>query len=187
MRSDILSQYDNGVLHPVAFHSKSMVPAESELSYHIYDKELWDIIQCFEHWRPDLGGTELHIQMFTDQACETLTRRQANYLNILSKFGFQIIYKSGKINGKAASIRMVNLYQRVRLANQIDELCNEYRQAMAKGELTLHGTKLKDCEVVDGVLYKKKPSVGSGKYAYQATTLNSRSTGHLTPWYKSND
>ncbi len=37
-----------------------------------------------------------------------LSRRQVNYLNILSKFNFQIIFKSGKINTKVdALIRML--------------------------------------------------------------------------------
>jgi len=35
----VLSQYDNeGILYPVAFYSKNMVPAEC--NYEIYDKEL---------------------------------------------------------------------------------------------------------------------------------------------------
>ncbi len=93
-----------------------------------------------------------------------LSRRQVNYLNILSKFNFQIIFRSGKMNTKVdALIRMplanvsesaqrledcfqtiltldrvdvlsieskANLYQRVRMINQTDELCSEYRQAM---------------------------------------------------------
>jgi len=206
VKGDILSQYDDeNVLHPMAFYSKSMIPAEC--NYHIYDKKLLAIIRCFEHWRPELETIELPIQMFTDhQALKTfmenkqLTKRQANYLNILSKFNFQIIFRSGKMNGKAdALIRMAvidsseselgrgerfqtiltpdrinvvsskldvllifstpqyeaNLYQRIRLANQTDELCTEYRQAIVKGELTLHGTKLKDCQVVNDVLFKK--------------------------------
>jgi len=206
VKGGILSQYDDeNVLHPVAFYSKSMISAEC--NYHIYDKELLVIIRCFEHWRPELEATELPIQMFTDhQALKTfmenkqLTKRQANYLNILSEFNFQIIFRSGKTNGKADALtRMAvidsseselgrgerfqiiltpdrinvvpskldvlpifstpqyeaNLYQRIRLANQTDELCTEYRQAIAKGELTLHGTKLKDCQVVDDVLFKK--------------------------------
>jgi len=95
-----------------------------------------------------------------------LTRQQANYLNILSKFNFQIIFRSGKINIKVDALTKmsmidssesakdiddhfqtiltsnqidvlsikfeieseyeVNLYQRVRLVNQKNELCNEY-------------------------------------------------------------
>ncbi len=108
-----------------------------------------------------------------------------NYLNILSKFNFQIIFWSGKTNIKVDALtRMsmidssesakdindcfqtililnwinilsiefeieseyeINLYQRVRLVNQKNELCNEYQQAINKDELKLHDMKLKNC------------------------------------------
>ena len=62
---EILSQYNNeGVLHPVIFYNKSMIPAEC--NYHIYNKELLIIICCFEHWCPELKHTDLLIQVFTD-------------------------------------------------------------------------------------------------------------------------
>ena len=94
----ILSQYDNeGILHPVAFYNKSIIPAEC--NYHIYNKELLAIIHCFEHWCPELEHTDLLIQVFTDhQALKTfmkdkkLTQRQARYLDILSEFNFQVIF-----------------------------------------------------------------------------------------------
>jgi len=195
VKDEILSQYDDErVLHPVTFYSKSMIPAE--INYHIYDKKLLAIIRCFEHWRPELKCTELPIQMFTDhQTLKTfmenkqLSRRQANYLNILSKFNFQIIFRSGKTNTKADALTRMplanasepaqrledrfqtiltpdrvdvlpiepeaNLYQRVRMINQTDELCSEYRQAMNENKLKFHTTKLKDCEIIDDVLFRK--------------------------------
>ncbi len=55
---------DENVLHLIVFYSKSMISAEC--NYHIYDKKLLAIIQCFEHWRLELKDTELSIQMFTD-------------------------------------------------------------------------------------------------------------------------
>ena len=90
----ILSQYDNeGILHPIAFYSKTIVPAK--YNYYIYDKELLAIIRYFEHWYPELEYTDLPIQVFIDhQALKTfienkeLTRRQARYLDILSEFNF---------------------------------------------------------------------------------------------------
>jgi len=118
-----------------------------------------------------------------------LSRRQVNYLNILSKFNFQIIFRSGKMNTKVdALIRMflanvselaqrledrfqtilildrvdvlsielkANLYQRVRMINQTDELCSEYRQAMNENKLKFHITKLKNCKILDNVLFRK--------------------------------
>ncbi len=113
VKDEILSQYnDKKVLHSMIFYSKSMILAE--INYHIYDKKLLVIIQCFEHWRLKLKCIELLIQMFIDHQTlkifmknKQLSRWQVNYLNILSKFNFQIIFRSGKINTKVdALIRM---------------------------------------------------------------------------------
>ncbi len=118
-----------------------------------------------------------------------LSRWQVNYLNILSKFNFQIIFKSGKINTKVnALIRMflvnisesaqrlencfqtililnrvdvlsieseVNLYQQVWMINQINEFCSKYKQAMNENKLKFHITKLKNCKIIDNVLFRK--------------------------------
>ncbi len=63
VKGEILSQYDDErVLYSVAFYSKSMILAEC--NYHIYDKKLLVIIQCFEHWRLKLKCIELLIQIF---------------------------------------------------------------------------------------------------------------------------
>ncbi len=113
VKDEILSQYDDeNVLHSVAFYSKSMIFAEC--NYHIYDKKLLIIIQCFEHWRLKLECIKLLIQMFIDHQTlkifmknKQLTQRQVNYLDILFEFNFQIIFQSGKMNIKVdALIRM---------------------------------------------------------------------------------
>ncbi len=41
------------------------------------------------------------------------------------------------------------------MINQTDELCSEYRQAMNENKLKFHITKLKNCEILDGVLFRK--------------------------------
>ncbi len=176
------------------FYSKSMILAE--INYHIYDKKLLIIIRCFKHWRFELKCTELLIQMFIDHQTlkifmknKQLSRRQVNYLNILSKFNFQIIFRSDKMNIKVdALIRMLlanvsesaqrledcfqtilildrvnvlfieskaNLYQRVQMINQTDEFCSEYKQAMNENKLKFHITKLKNCKILDDVLFRK--------------------------------
>jgi len=106
----IISQYDDeGILHPVAFYNKNLIPAEC--NYYIYDKELLAIIRCFEHWRPELEHIKLPIQVFTDyQALKTfmeakqLSRRQARYLDFLTEFNFQMIFRSNKRNLKADAL-----------------------------------------------------------------------------------
>lgn len=122
----VLSQYNNyDVLHPVAFYSKNLVPAEC--NYHIYDKELLAIIQCFEHWCPELEHIDLPVQIFTDhQALKTfmeskqLSCQQAWYLDFLTKFNFQIIFCSDKKNTKADTLTQRSDSQPV---DDSDECC----------------------------------------------------------------
>ncbi len=195
VKGEILSQYDDEkVLHSMIFYSKSMILAE--INYHIYDKKLLVIIRCFKHWWLELKCTELLIQMFINHQTlkifmknKQLSQRQVNYLNILLKFNFQIIFRSDKINTKVnALIRMLlanvsesaqrledhfqtilisdrvnvlsvelkaNLYQRVCMINQTDEFCSEYKQAINDNKLKFHITKLKNCKIIDDVLFKK--------------------------------
>jgi hypothetical protein len=50
--------------HPVAFMSKSMLPAER--NYDIYDKEALGVVKPLQHWRYWLQGTRKPIQIITD-------------------------------------------------------------------------------------------------------------------------
>ena len=118
-----------------------------------------------------------------------LTQRQVNYLNILFKFNFQIIFQSGKMITKVnVLIKMslidvfkstqrtenryqiiltldrinilaieseVDLYQRVKDVNKMNELCNEYKQVISENKLKLHSIELKHCEIINNVLFRK--------------------------------
>ncbi len=127
VKDDILSQYnDESVFHSIVFYSKSMISAEC--NYHIYDKKLLAIIWCFEHWRLELEDTELFIQMFTDHQTlkifmknKQLTQQQANYLNILLKFNFQIIFRSDKINFKVDALTKMSMIDSSESAKDIDD------------------------------------------------------------------
>ena len=111
----VLSQKDDdGVLHPVAFYSKSMAPAE--INYHIYDKELLAIIRCFEQWRPELENTDLPIQVFTDHEAllsfarkdsKELSRRQTRHAIFLADYNFDVIHRKGTANVKADSLSRI--------------------------------------------------------------------------------
>ncbi len=115
VKDEILSQYnDERVLHSMIFYSKSMIFAE--INYHIYDKKLLVIIRCFKHWWFKLKCIELLIQIFINHQAlkifmknKQLSRWQVNYLNILSKFNFQIIFKSGKMNIKVNALTWMSL------------------------------------------------------------------------------
>ena len=97
----ILSQKEkNDQLHLVAFMSKKMSLAEC--NYEIYNKKLLIIIRIFEEWKSECVDTSINnsIRIFTDHknlehfmTIKQLNRRQARWVEFLSKFNFQIIYR----------------------------------------------------------------------------------------------
>ncbi len=127
VKDEILSQYnDEKVLHLMIFYSKSMILAE--INYHIYDKKLLVIIWCFEHWWFELKCTELLIQIFIDHQAlkifmknKQLSQWQVNYLNILLKFNFQIIFKSGKMNTKVDALTQMSLVNVSESAQRLED------------------------------------------------------------------
>ncbi len=80
----------------------------------MYELQLQLQLQLQLHWWLELKCTELFIQMFINHQTlkifmknKQLSQWSVNYLNILLKFNFQIIFRSGKINIKVdALIRM---------------------------------------------------------------------------------
>jgi RNase H-like domain found in reverse transcriptase/Reverse transcriptase (RNA-dependent DNA polymerase)/Integrase zinc binding domain/Integrase core domain/Chromo (CHRromatin Organisation MOdifier) domain/Retroviral aspartyl protease len=96
-------QAPDGKLHPFAFHSRALDPAER--NYEIHDKELLGIVDAFRIWRHYLEGAQHCIQVFTDHksleyftSTKQLNRRQARWSIFLSGFDFTIVYRPGKHN-----------------------------------------------------------------------------------------
>ncbi len=105
----LLQENDDGILHPIAFYSKILLPAEC--NYEIYDKELLAIVQYLKHLRPELESTDFPVQIFTDHKgleyfmhTKELTRRQTRWAENLADYNFKIMYRSGKWNGKADAL-----------------------------------------------------------------------------------
>jgi len=127
VKDEILSQYDDKrVFHSMIFYSKSMILAK--INYHIYNKKLLIIIWCFKHWRLRLKCTELLIQIFINHQAlkifmknKQLSQWQVNYLNILSKFNFQIIFKSDKMNTKVNALTWMSLMNISESAQQLKD------------------------------------------------------------------
>src|SRR6266481_2133001 len=95
----IISQIspNDGDLHPIAFFSKGMKPAE--LNYEIYDKELLAIFEAFRQWRNYLEGSTHVVLVLSDHknleyfaTTKQLTRRQVRWLEYLSGFNYLIRY-----------------------------------------------------------------------------------------------
>ena len=96
-----------GTLHPVAFLSEQMSPAE--WNYGIGDKELLAIIACVKRWHmylhvvPFLIYTDHHnLQNFGTKAL--LNRRQARWAGLLAQYEFNIHFRPSKANGKADAL-----------------------------------------------------------------------------------
>lgn len=96
----ILSHEEDGRLHPIAFMSRKMLPAE--LNYEIHDKEMLAIVSSFKEWRHYLEGTTLTVKVYTDHrsleyftTSKQLNRRQARWSEFLADFNFTIIYRPG--------------------------------------------------------------------------------------------
>lgn len=106
----VCSQPDSaGILHPIAFHSRKLLPAE--MNYQIYDKELLAVVDAFKHWRHYLEFSAEPTTVITDHknleyfnTTRNLTRRQVRWSEILSDYNFQIIYRPGKQNAAADAL-----------------------------------------------------------------------------------
>jgi len=90
-------------LHPVAFYSRKMIPAE--INYTVHDKELLAIVAAFKHWRHYLVGSPHTIEVFSDHknlsyfsSMHILKQRHARWNEMLSEFDFILCYRPGKSN-----------------------------------------------------------------------------------------
>lgn len=101
-----LSQFDNqGRLHPVAYYSKKLSPAEC--NYEIHDKELLAIIRGLEEWRGELKGLSKPFTILTDHknleyfmTTRKLTERQVRWASSLSTYNFRLQYRPGRLAGR---------------------------------------------------------------------------------------
>jgi RNase H-like domain found in reverse transcriptase len=103
LASILLQPDNNGLLHPVAFHSSKFTPAE--INYEIHDKELLSIIDCFRDMCSWLIGSPHPITVISDHknleyfmSSRLLNRRQARWSMFLSEYDFQLDYAPGKKN-----------------------------------------------------------------------------------------
>ncbi|KAE8236440.1 hypothetical protein A4X06_0g9551, partial [Tilletia controversa] len=106
--SAILSQRypPDGELHPVAYMSRKMSPAE--LNYDVHDKELLAVVSVVKSWRHFLESCHAPFDVLVDhknleyfQTSRTLTRRQARWSEAINGHRYTITYRPGARNGKA--------------------------------------------------------------------------------------
>lgn len=102
----ILSQQVNGELHPCAFFSQRLSPAES--NYDVGDRELLGIKLALEEWRHLLGSGNLdrpqELSPSKLQAAKRLNARQARWALFFTRFNLTISYRPGSRNLKADAL-----------------------------------------------------------------------------------
>lgn len=103
----VLSQQspDTHKLHPCAFFSKRLTPAER--NYHVGDRELLAVKLALEQWRHWLEGTKTPFIIWTDhknlaylQSAKQLNPRQARWSLFFNRFNFTLSYRPGSKNQK---------------------------------------------------------------------------------------
>ena len=67
---------------------------------------------------------------------------------------FQTILTLDKVNVLSVESK-ANLYQWIYMINQTDELCSKYKQAMNDNKLKFHIIKLKNCKIINDILFRK--------------------------------
>uniref|UniRef100_A0A3B1JYM9 Gypsy retrotransposon integrase-like protein 1 n=1 Tax=Astyanax mexicanus TaxID=7994 RepID=A0A3B1JYM9_ASTMX len=99
-------------LHPVAFFSKKMSPAER--NYGIGDRELLAVKLALEEWRHWLEGAAHPFTVLTDhknleylRTAKRLNPRQARWSLFFSRFNFSISFRPGNRNTKADALSRV--------------------------------------------------------------------------------
>ena len=103
-------KFENGLWHPVAFHSRAFKGAEER--YGTPDKEMYAIVEAFRRWRHYLEGSKHAIEVWTDHhnlqsfmKQPRLNGRQARWCYELCPFDFVIRYKPGAANPADAPSR----------------------------------------------------------------------------------
>src|SRR5271156_977263 len=96
---------EDGLLHPVTFHSRKFNPAE--VNYEIYDRKMLAIVECMEKWRYYFEGLGHKTIIYSDHKnllwfteTKIYNRRQARWAEKLSRFDFVIVFRPGKEGGK---------------------------------------------------------------------------------------
>jgi hypothetical protein len=99
----ILQLCKDGLWHPVAYRSESLIGAEH--NYNTHDRELYAIIRALEDWCHFLEGLPKPFEIWTNHSnlqywtkAQNLTQRQARWALWLSRFHFTLMHKPGKQN-----------------------------------------------------------------------------------------
>jgi hypothetical protein len=105
----LMQRDDKNTLHPVAFFSKTINPAQR--NYDVYNRELLGLIETCRHWRQYLHQPAHKVKIYTDHANLLYwknpgehNRRVARWHAELMEYDFELVHISGKKNGQADAL-----------------------------------------------------------------------------------
>ncbi|XP_077362676.1 uncharacterized protein LOC144007167 isoform X2 [Festucalex cinctus] len=110
----VLSQRspDDQRLHPCAFFSKKLSPAE--VNYDVGNRELLAIVLALREWRHWLEGAKEQFIIYTDQknleyirAAKRKNPRQARWALFFTRFDFVLTYRRGTLNQKPDALSRI--------------------------------------------------------------------------------
>ena len=98
----IMQEHEDG-MHPIAFHSRSLLPAEK--NYDVHDKELAGVVFGFKCGRPLFLGAKHPVKVLTDhknlqyfREPQKVTGRQARWIEFLQDFNYTLEHIAGTTN-----------------------------------------------------------------------------------------
>jgi hypothetical protein len=119
----VLSQNHGKGDQPLAFESRKL--SSAELNYPIHEKELLAIVHAIRLWRIYLEGQTFTI--ITDHASleyiksqNTLSRRQARWLETLQSVTYEVKYKPGKTNVVADALSRIPNINSISVLSTLD-------------------------------------------------------------------
>ena len=129
----ILLQDQGQGYQPIAYESRKLQPAE--LRRNVYEKEMLAILHSLKAWRCYVEGR--HIEIVTDHESlkwlmtqKDLDRQQAKWVQLLSQFDIDIVYKPGRLNpADALSRHPLHRLAAVSLIQTSPELLQEFAEA----------------------------------------------------------
>jgi len=90
-------------MHPIAFHSRSLLPAER--NYDVHDRELAGVVFGFKCGRPLFLGAQHPVRVLTDHKNlqyfwepQKVTGRQARWIEFLQDFDYTLEHIAGTTN-----------------------------------------------------------------------------------------
>ncbi|XP_058827253.1 uncharacterized protein LOC131687215 [Topomyia yanbarensis] len=156
-------QSDDGLMHPVMYHSRKTTVAESKL--HSFELETLAIVYCLQRFRTYLFGLEFSVVTDCNSLKQTLEKKDINpkisrWALYLEQYNFTIVHRPG------ARMQHADALSRSHVHVLMEEECssNIFEDALYVAQLhdsevtkikdSLYDQPLKDYEIRNAILYK---------------------------------